>query len=103
MFRLVEMIFWIWISAGADDVFDEISHYSAPIAEESPENNNVPESKKLASWSDLDEYAVYLYKKDAIQHKTRIKDAQRTMHRQLDEQVAASMGKLDWVKEEDKK
>merc|ERR1719253_346042 len=73
---------------GADEVFDEVSNYSAPIATEKPGELGGT-SKKLASWSDLDEYAVYLYKKDAIQHKQRIKDAQNNMHKQLDEQVSA--------------
>jgi len=86
---------------GAEEIFDEVSNYSVPI--ETEKIADAVQSKRIASWSDLDEYAVYLYKKDAIQHKQRIKDAQRNMHTQLDEQVAASMGKMDWIKDEDKK
>lgn len=59
--------------------------------------------KPSASWSDLDEYAVYLYQLDAVQHKQRIKDAQKAMHSQLDDQVDSSKGKMDWIKVEDNK
>lgn len=87
---------------GAEEIFEEVSNYSAPIVTDKSTAANT-NSKKMASWSDLDEYAVYLYKKDAVQHKQRIIDAQANMHKQLDEQVASGMGKMDWIKEEDKK
>ena len=63
----------------------------------------VTAGKKMASWSDLDEYAVYLYQLDAAQAKQRIKEAQKKMHQQLDDQVDGNKWKLDYVKDEDKK
>ena len=88
-----------FLKAGAEEIFDAVSAYSVPIQKKS----DAEAAKPSATWSDLDEYAVYLYQLDAVQHKQRIKDAQKAMHTQLDEQVESSKGKMDWVKVEDQK